>query len=83
MAHAVPGIGRRFAILAMHRANIDTKKRAGLMTVEEQETLEKVFNNPRSYGASFGCGGAEGRGERMGCIDGRNGRAYTVCGGSL
>ncbi|GMH44899.1 hypothetical protein BSKO_12856 [Bryopsis sp. KO-2023] len=46
---AVKGIGRRFANLAMKKAEVPFDKRAGELTPEELERLTKVITDPRSY----------------------------------
>merc|ERR1712205_98550 len=46
---AIRGVGRRFAILACKKAEIDVNKRAGELSAAELEALMVVISNPRKY----------------------------------
>ena len=46
---AIPGVGRRFAQIAIKKADIDPNKRAGDLTDEEVELLLRVIKNPEEY----------------------------------
>lgn len=45
----VKGVGRRFALLACKRANVDVNKRAGELNEEELERIVDVIQNPLKY----------------------------------
>ncbi|GIQ90174.1 ribosomal protein S13 [Kipferlia bialata] len=45
----IKGVGRRFAIIAMKKANVPVTKRAGELTAEEEERLVDVIRNPLKY----------------------------------
>lgn len=45
----VKGVGRRFALLACKRANVDINKRAGELNEEELERIVDVIQNPLKY----------------------------------
>merc|ERR1712228_535529 len=46
---AIRGVGRRFAILACKKAEIDVNKRAGELSAAELEALMVVISNPRQF----------------------------------
>merc|ERR1739842_143741 len=46
---AIKGVGRRFANIALKKADIDMSKRAGEMTEEEVEKIVTIISNPRQY----------------------------------
>ena len=46
---AIKGVGRRFAAMAIRRANVDITKRAGELTAEEVERLTAVLENPAGF----------------------------------
>ncbi|KAE8301699.1 Ribosomal protein S18 [Giardia duodenalis] len=46
----IKGIGRRFANVALKKANIDVHKRAGELTAAEEDALMKVLEDPLSHG---------------------------------
>ena len=45
----VKGIGVRFAILVVKRANIDPNRRAGTLKVDELERIADIIANPPKY----------------------------------
>ena len=46
---SVTGIGRRFAILACKKAEVDMRKRAGELSAAELEQLMIIVSNPRTF----------------------------------
>ena len=46
---SVTGIGRRFAILACKKAEVDMRKRAGELSAAELEQLMVIVSNPRTF----------------------------------
>lgn len=46
----VPGIGIRFSMAMCKRMGFDLKRRAGSLTDEEVEKIQKGFQNPAAYG---------------------------------
>merc|ERR1712045_1058649 len=46
---AIKGVGRRFANIALKKANIDMSKRAGELTEDEVEKIITIISNPRQY----------------------------------
>merc|ERR1739846_230440 len=46
---AIKGVGRRFANIALKKADIDMSKRAGELTEEEVERVVTIISNPRQY----------------------------------
>jgi len=46
---AIKGVGRRFANVVCKKAEINTKKRAGELTNEEQEKIVTIIQHPRQY----------------------------------
>merc|ERR1712083_983704 len=46
---AIKGGGRRFANIALKKADIDMSKRAGELTEEEVERIITIISNPRQY----------------------------------
>mmetsp|Transcript_23078 Transcript_23078/g.32017 ORF Transcript_23078/g.32017 Transcript_23078/m.32017 type:complete len:153 (+) Transcript_23078:76-534(+) len=46
---AIRGVGRRFAILACKKAEVDVNKRAGELSAAELESLMVVISNPRQF----------------------------------
>merc|ERR1712137_722021 len=46
---AIKGVGRRFANIALKKADIDMSKRAGELTEEEVERIITIISNPRQY----------------------------------
>mmetsp|Transcript_22601 Transcript_22601/g.27276 ORF Transcript_22601/g.27276 Transcript_22601/m.27276 type:complete len:153 (+) Transcript_22601:79-537(+) len=46
---SIRGVGRRFAILACKKAEIDVQKRAGELSAAELESLMVVVSNPRQF----------------------------------
>ena len=45
----IQGIGRRFANLALKKAEVDIRKRCGELTNEELERVMQIVQNPREY----------------------------------
>mmetsp|Transcript_31229 Transcript_31229/g.58215 ORF Transcript_31229/g.58215 Transcript_31229/m.58215 type:complete len:156 (-) Transcript_31229:214-681(-) len=45
----IRGVGRRFATLCCHRANIDVNKRAGELTQDEIDNLLAILSEPAQY----------------------------------
>jgi small subunit ribosomal protein S18e len=46
---AIRGVGRRFAILACKKAEVDVNKRAGELSAADLESLMVVISNPRQF----------------------------------
>merc|ERR1712242_496320 len=46
---AIKGVGRRFANIALKKADIDMSKRAGELTEDEVEKVITIISNPRQY----------------------------------
>jgi len=46
---AIKGVGRRFANIALKKADIDMSKRAGELSEEEVERIITIISNPRQY----------------------------------
>ncbi|KAK3261702.1 ribosomal 40S subunit protein S18A [Cymbomonas tetramitiformis] len=46
---SIKGVGRRFAVLACKKAEIDVHKRAGELSAAELESLMVVVSNPRQF----------------------------------
>ncbi|TNJ29560.1 Ribosomal protein S18 [Giardia muris] len=46
----IKGVGRRFSNVALRRANIDVHKRAGELTLKEEEALVRVMEDPLGHG---------------------------------
>lgn len=46
---AIKGVGRRFAMIACKKADIDVNLRAGELSEEEVEKLITIISNPRQY----------------------------------
>eukprot|EP00915_Cephaloidophora_sp_WS-2016_P006397 GHVH01008595.1.p2 GENE.GHVH01008595.1~~GHVH01008595.1.p2 ORF type:complete len:161 (+),score=25.63 GHVH01008595.1:72-554(+) len=46
---AIRGVGRRFAILACKKANVDHNARAGAVSKEDVEKVIAVLNDPASF----------------------------------
>merc|ERR1712243_390550 len=46
---AIKGVGRRFANIALKKADIDMSKRAGKLTDEEVERVVTIISTPRQY----------------------------------
>ena len=49
----IKGVGRRFAKMVTHSANIDANKRAGELTDAEVEKIIDVVNKPLEYGLPY------------------------------
>ena len=45
----IKGIGIRFAYMIAKKANVDTQRRAGTLTVEELERISDVIADPQKY----------------------------------
>merc|ERR1712168_1676016 len=46
---AIKGVGRRFANIALKKADIDMSKRAGELSEDEVERIITIISNPRQY----------------------------------
>merc|ERR1712033_155148 len=46
---AIKGVGRRFANIALKKADIDMSKRAGELSEDEVERIITISSNPRQY----------------------------------
>merc|ERR1711976_1116212 len=46
---AIKGVGRRFANIALKKADIDMSKRAGELSEEEVERIITIISTPRQY----------------------------------
>ncbi|MBZ3885138.1 40S ribosomal protein S18 [Sciurus carolinensis] len=46
---AIKGVGRRYAHVALRKADIDLTKRAGELTEDEVERVITIMQNPRQY----------------------------------
>jgi|SRR6056297_1034765 len=50
----IPGIGRRFAQAVVRVAGIDPNLRVGLLTPEQIEKVEEIFEDPVKFGIPSG-----------------------------